>query len=173
MLELQVGSLGWAGRKWQPTQVFLPGKSRGQRSLVGYSPWSCKELDTTELTYITFTLLPYLHIYSLIPPFLSNLCPYLRKISFFHNLAIRMLAQMVKNLPAMLETWVWFLGWEHPLEDGTAIHSYWRIPAWQATVHRISKSWTKYSTQHYKDISDDSSRLRDWKFIKKLGRETL
>ena len=40
------------------------------------------------------------------PPFLSNLCPYLRKISFFHNLTIRMLAQMVKNLPAMLETWV-------------------------------------------------------------------
>ena len=30
-------------RKWQGTPVFLPGKSRGQRSLVGYSPWSCKE----------------------------------------------------------------------------------------------------------------------------------
>ena len=29
------------------TQVFLPGKSHGQRSLVGYSPWGCKELDTT------------------------------------------------------------------------------------------------------------------------------
>ena len=28
--------------------VFLPGKSHGQRSLVGYSPWGCKELDTTE-----------------------------------------------------------------------------------------------------------------------------
>ena len=29
-------------RKWQPTTVFLPGKSHGQRSLVGYSPWGCK-----------------------------------------------------------------------------------------------------------------------------------
>ena len=28
--------------------VFLPGKSHGQRRLVGYSPWGCKELDTTE-----------------------------------------------------------------------------------------------------------------------------
>ena len=28
--------------------VFLPGESRGQRSLVGYSPWGCKELDATE-----------------------------------------------------------------------------------------------------------------------------
>ena len=35
-------------RKWQPTPVFLPGKSQGQRSLVGYSPWGCKELDTME-----------------------------------------------------------------------------------------------------------------------------
>ena len=34
-------------RKWQPTAVFLPGKSYGQRSLVGYIPWRHKELDTT------------------------------------------------------------------------------------------------------------------------------
>ena len=34
--------------KWQPTPVFLPGKSYGQRSLAGYSSWSCKDSDTTE-----------------------------------------------------------------------------------------------------------------------------
>ena len=34
-------------RKWQPTPVFLAGKSHGQRSLEGYSPWGCKELDAT------------------------------------------------------------------------------------------------------------------------------
>ena len=34
--------------KWQPTPVFLPGTYHGQRSLGGYSPWGCKELDTTE-----------------------------------------------------------------------------------------------------------------------------
>ena len=40
-------------RKWLPTLVFLPGESRGQRSLAGYSPWGCKELDMTEwLTHI-------------------------------------------------------------------------------------------------------------------------
>ena len=33
-------------RKWQPTPVFLPGKSHGQRSLAGYSLWSQKEPDT-------------------------------------------------------------------------------------------------------------------------------
>ena len=36
----------WGG-KWQPTSVFLPGKSHGQRSLVGYGPWVRKESDMT------------------------------------------------------------------------------------------------------------------------------
>ena len=34
-------------RKWQPTSVFLPGKSHGQKSLVDYGPWGCKESDMT------------------------------------------------------------------------------------------------------------------------------
>ena len=37
-------------RKWQPTLVFLPGESLGQRNLEGYRPWGHKELDTTEVT---------------------------------------------------------------------------------------------------------------------------
>ena len=57
--------------------------------------------------------------------------------------------ETAKNLPAMQDTWVWSLGWEDPLEKGTAIHSSilaWRIPinrgAWQATVHGVTKSRT-------------------------------
>ena len=42
-----VRKISWR-RKWQPAPVFLPGESQGQRSLVGYSPCGCKELDTTE-----------------------------------------------------------------------------------------------------------------------------
>ena len=56
---------------------------------------------------------------------------------------------MVKNLLAMQETWVQSLGWEDPLEEGTANHSSilaWRISidrgAWIATVHTVAKSWT-------------------------------
>ena len=37
-------------RKWQSTPVLLPGKSHGQRSLVGYSPWGCKESDDCTLS---------------------------------------------------------------------------------------------------------------------------
>ena len=36
---------------------------------------------------------------------------------------VSFVAQLVKNPPAMQETWVWFLGWEDPLEKGKAIHS--------------------------------------------------
>ena len=41
-------------RKWQPTLIFLPGKFQGQRSLVGYSPRGCKELDTIERLHFHF-----------------------------------------------------------------------------------------------------------------------
>ena len=48
-------------RKWQPTPVFLPGKSHGQRSLVGLSSWGHKELGTIEHTVhmqsLTFLLM--------------------------------------------------------------------------------------------------------------------
>ena len=52
---MQIGFDPWVGkipwrRKWQPTPVFLPGESHGQRSLVGYSPWGPRESDTTEVT---------------------------------------------------------------------------------------------------------------------------
>ena len=54
---------------------------------------------------------------------------------------------MVKNPAAMMETWVRFLGWEDPMEEGMATHSSilaWRMPmdrgAWQATIHGVAKS---------------------------------
>ena len=47
MQKTQVRSLGqedpWR-RKWQPTPVFLPGESHGERSLVGYSPWGSQKV---------------------------------------------------------------------------------------------------------------------------------
>ena len=43
-------------KKWQPTPVFWPEESHGQRSLVGYSPRSRKESDTTERLMLSFSL---------------------------------------------------------------------------------------------------------------------
>ena len=46
-IQMYNGLLTWR-RHWHPTPVLLPGKSHGRRSLVGCSPWGCKESDTTE-----------------------------------------------------------------------------------------------------------------------------
>ena len=68
------------------------------------------------------------------------------------KLWVFLVAQTVKNLPAMWETWVRFLGWEDPLEEGMTTHSNmlaWRIPmdrgARQAKFHGITKSQTQLS----------------------------
>ena len=60
-----------------------------------------------------------------------------------------LVVQMIKNLPAVRETWVRSMGWEDPLEEGMVTHSSilaWRIPmdrgAWQAAVHGVTKSQT-------------------------------
>ena len=50
---LELGKIPWK-REWEPTPVFLPGKSHGQRSLVGYSPWGHKESEKTE--WLTLSL---------------------------------------------------------------------------------------------------------------------
>ena len=75
-----------------------------------------------------------------------------------------LVAQTVKNPPAMQETWVWSLSWEDPLEEGMATHSSipaWRIPmdrgTWWAIVHTVTKSqtWLKPCSTHtviWKDI---------------------
>ena len=49
-----MGQIPWRN-KWQPTPVFLPEGFHGQRSLEGYSPWVCKEPDTTEQLSLTLT----------------------------------------------------------------------------------------------------------------------
>ena len=61
--------------------------------------------------------------------------------------------QLVKNLPAMWETWVQSLGWEDPLKKGKATHSSilsWRI-LWtlHGEVHGVAKSWTGLSNFHF------------------------
>ena len=68
----RLGKVSWR-RAWQPTPVFLPGESHGQRSLVGYSPWGRKESDTTErLTFSACQLHAFIDLKSncLLPMYL-------------------------------------------------------------------------------------------------------
>ena len=58
-----VGKIPWR-RKWQPTPVLLPRKFHGWRSLVDYSPWGCKELDTTEQLHFLSFFIPTMEYYT-------------------------------------------------------------------------------------------------------------
>ena len=110
----------------------MPGKSQGQRSLVGYSPWGCRESDTTEVTE---------HTAALGSPDSSagkeSTCNAGNPSSIpgsgrstgewigypLQYSWVSLVAQMVKKPPVMQETWVWSLGWADPLEKGTATQS--------------------------------------------------
>ena len=70
----------------------------------------------------------------------------------YSSVGASLVAQMIKNLPSVQETWVRSLGWEDPLEGGNGNplqYSCLETPmdrgAWRATVHGVSKSWTQLS----------------------------
>ena len=89
-----------------------------------------------------------------------------------------LVAQTVKNPPAMWETWVRSLGWEDPLEEEIATHSSilaWRIStdrgAWRAVVHRVAEldttevTWHTYSTMSSRFIhvvANDKVHFFSW-----------
>ena len=65
-LDPWVRKIPWR-RAWQPTPVFLPGKSHGQRSLEDYSSWAHKESDTTEHSHTCI----HTHTHTPVPETLS------------------------------------------------------------------------------------------------------
>ena len=70
------------------------------------------------------------------------------------ELWVSLVAQLVKNLPAMLETWVWSVGWEDPLEKGITTHSSiltWRIPQTVQSMgsQRVGYDWATFTLNIY------------------------
>ena len=138
--------------RW-PTPVLLPGKSHGRKILVGCSPWGRLELDTTERlpSHFSFSCIGegngnpvqcsclenprdggawWAAIYGVAQSW-TQLTWLSSSNSSNTPDGLPLWAQLIKNLPAMRETWIWSLGWEDPLEKGKATHSSilaWRIP---------------------------------------------
>ena len=122
-------------RKWQPTPVFLPGESQGWRSLVGCRLWGCTGSDTTEATWQQQQQQQLSYWASLIAQLVIGNAGDPGSIPGSGRSAgegkgyplqyswASLVAQLVKNQPAMWETWVRSLGWEDPLEKGKASHS--------------------------------------------------
>jgi len=91
----------------------------GQGSLACWSPWGCEESDTTEQLNNNNNIYIYIYIYSYIH---THMYTHTHTHIYIYNLA-SLVAQMVKNLPAMQDTRIWSLGWEDLLEKGMAAHS--------------------------------------------------
>ena len=90
-------------------------------TLWGYCSGTCQNTQAEKSSVITELLCA-----TTIQGIISKLCNGLRVLIF-----ASLVAQLVKNLPAMRETWVRSLGWEDPLEKGKATHSSilaWRVP---------------------------------------------
>ena len=161
--------------------AFLPGKSHGQRSLAGYISWCREELDTTEHAHTFFyikwkttktELSIYMHAHMLtdiqiyiwthriklfylyvnVSVFKEHICDLKGlKLPVLLRKQASLVAQLVKNPPAMWETQVWFPGWEDPLEKGIATRSSilaWRIPWTEGPgglqsmgSHRVGHGW--------------------------------
>ena len=93
-----LGKISWR-REWLPTPVFLPGEFQGQRSLVGYSPWGCKESDTTE--WLTLSLLLFHSLQDLSSPtsdWTLNLC-----------IESEFLTTGPPEMSQFTEIWIWIL----------------------------------------------------------------
>ena len=106
-------------------------------------------LTAVNTLWISRLKINYISQYSLFPNCISVIQFAFLIVFTYTNKCTSLVAQTIKNLPAMQETWVWSLGQEDPLQKGMATHSSilaWRIPidrgAWWATVHRVTESDT-------------------------------
>ena len=79
-----VRKISWR-REWLLTPVFLLGEFHGQRSLVGYSPWGCKELDMTVCSTNTGTHIDLNKLFSSSYWYFGNFYPPLRWIQDYRN----------------------------------------------------------------------------------------
>ena len=84
-----------------------------------------------------------------------------------------LVAQMVKNLPAMWETWVWSLGWKDPLEKGMATHSSilaWRIP-W--TIQSMGLQHSLWASLAWRGFNDITQQVPSVQFSRSVMSDSL
>ena len=98
------------------------------------------------LLSLRIMVLRFIHIGTCISTSFLLTAEYIFFMWVYHIFWDSLVAQLVKNMPGMQETWVRSMGWEDPLEEAMATHSSilaWRVPmdreAWQATVHGVTR----------------------------------
>ena len=125
----------------------------GRRTEVSVSllpvSWGCSLLPQASLSFLAswfpLSSKPATENLPTINPFHASISLSLGRSQSLLRTKAALVAQLVKNLPAVWETWVQSLGWEDALEKGKATHSSilaWRMGSPWTTVHGVSKSWT-------------------------------
>ena len=94
------GRFPWR-REWQPTPVFLPGKSHGQRSLVGHSLWGHRESDMTEYS---------MHVYTHTHKALSHITTYIYTRSKAKNDFLSQLRMLTSPRHSFFFTYIYIFG---------------------------------------------------------------
>ena len=152
--------LSWR-RKWQPTPVFLPGKSHGQRSLEGYSPRGWQESDMTEWLsqYYPSCLFPsvvcicsFFFFFFLLFPEQGILHPGSMGVpgevlGFVNESGLKWCKGFLGGSMVMQETWVWSLGQKDLLEEEmetplqySCLENPMDRGAWPAIVARVGQT---------------------------------
>ena len=158
---LQLCTTLWDPRL-QPAKLFCPWDSPGKNTGVGchallqqifatkgWNPWLRSPALAGRFSTTSATLEALLQIHQLV-----------KSITLWLLFWASQVAQRVKNLPAMQETWVQSLGWKDPLEKGRATHSSilaWRIP-WRKEpwgyksmgLQRARHDWVTFTFTFYK-----------------------
>ena len=100
-----------------------------------------------------------------------NQCPSQKQVDPLRRKGFPGGSDVVKNLPAMWETWVWSLGWEDPLEEGMTPHSSilaWRSPMdrgagglWSMGLQRVGHDWVTKHTHTKEKVNKDIENLKN------------
>ena len=146
MQELQRRRHPWGGKipwrkKWQLTPVFLPGKSHGERSLTGYSPWGHKESDTIKVWRSTH-ILPYTNA-----PGLQFFYILIKSLGFCHLFCLYTVYMSIH--------FIWVLGHTHFLFFWILTILYWSTIDWQrCDSSRGTAKWFVYTYTCIYSFSD-------------------
>ena len=167
-----VGKIPWR-REQLPTPVFWPGEFHGQRSLAGYSPWGRKELDMASPTQWTWVWVNSGSWWWMGRPGMPQSMGSQRVghnwatelnwatftfFTFYTYIRASLVAQIVKNLPAVQEAWVWPLDWEDPLEKGVATHSS-ILACIYISAYSLSSAWMEKKCWWLKDWQTNYKRM--------------
>ena len=143
-----VGKISWRS-EWLPIPVFLPREFQGQKSLVGYSPWGCKESDMTEWLLLHFRVSCWENI-----PQISHRFLILKKISKTESLMLSIKLCLSTATPSNLNV-VYDYSSNNP---SSTYHWIWNSQG-EVSFQKVLDGWREDHRQKNKQVHIATARL--------------